>query len=315
MKVNEKMKKVLCIGLFGLDIVPTLAQAIDRLWDGCAAKRKARKFAREAAKASSDECVEPSESFEELLDNLCAECEAAEQVASEPAVEAMAQAEVETEAIDAEDAEDEESDDELEKGRFGSTTGLAFFDAKAYPEKYAELLEREARGEVQIVTRYRHGFASRVAQADDEVQEYYSILKNKLLSYKGVRSRVSWTSESFNRGRSYVARLNVKARTLYLYLAMDPAEVAALEEGKYHVEDLSAQKKHANVPVLFKIKGPRKLKYALELIELLCEKQLEIPKLKKFTETDYRRHENSVEALVESGDVKMMVSGVEIEKA
>ena len=313
MKVNEKMKKVLCIGLFGLDIVPTLAQAIDRLWDGCAEKRLAKKLAKEEAKASSVARVEAGESFEELLENLCAECEAAEQVASEPAVEAMAQAETEEDAIDAEDAE--ESDDELEKGRFGSTTGLAFFDAKAYPEKYAELLEREAKGEVQIVTRYRHGFASRVAQADDEVQEYYSILKNKLLSYKGVRSRMSWTSESFNRGRSYVARLNVKARTLYLYLAMDPAEVAALEEGKYHVEDLSAQKKHANVPVLFKIKGPRKLKYALELIELLCEKQLEIPKLKKFTETDYRRHESSVEALVESGDVKMMVSGVEVGKS
>ena len=313
MKVNEKMKKVLCIGLFGLDIVPTLAQAIDRLWDGCAEKRRAKKLAKEEAKVSSVAHVEESESFEELLENLCAECEAAEQVASEPAVEAMAQAETEEDAIEAEDAE--ESDDELEKGRFGSTTGLAFFDAKAYPEKYAELLEREAKGEVQIVTRYRHGFASRVAQADDEVQEYYSILKNKLLSYKGVRSRMSWTSESFNRGRSYVARLNVKARTLYLYLAMDPAEVAALEDGKYHVEDLSAQKKHANVPVLFKIKGPRKLKYALELIELLCEKQLEIPKLKKFTETDYRRHESSVEALVESGDVKMMVSGVEVGKS
>ena len=292
MNLSNKMKKLLAFALLGADVVPTLAQAIDRV---------ILKMGEKRAQA-------------------CTECPACEEDAASEVTEALAEeipvmaeiAPAEQDALsDSDDEEDEE--DVLAEGRFGKTTGLRFFDAVAYPEKYVELLAREANGEIRIVTRYRYGFTARVGEAEDEVREYYSAIKNKLLSYKGVKSRVSWGGEAFNRGRVPVAKLNVKAKTIYLYLAMDPAFVAALEDGKYRIDDLSAKKKYESVPVLFKIKGPRKFKYALELIELLCAQQLQLPPLKRFKEVDYTGAARSLSEQLKNGDVKMMVCGVEID--
>ncbi len=318
MNVNNKMKKLLSFALLGADVLPTLAQAIDRMMDEQSEKRRAKR----AARMEEEMCEVCVEDLEEICEAPCDEAEAV--VCDAEEIPTMAQAENVEENFDgeaeddaddvAEDSDDDKDDEEgdaSEKGRFGSTSGLVFFDAHANPEKYAELLAREKRGEVRILTRYRHSFASRLWQAEDEVQEYYSILKNKLLSYKGVKSRQSWASESFNKGRNYVAKVNVKSKTIYLYLAMDPLEVAAMEDGKYRIKDLSEKKKYAAVPVLFKIKGPRKLKYALELIEILCSGRMELPLNKKFVETDYKSKATGLDAFVESGEVKMMVCGVE----
>lgn len=321
MKVNNKMKKLLSFALLGADVIPTLAQTIDRMMEEQAQKRRAKREAREAEEL----CEVCAEDFEESLADIAEVCDteevptmaeiSAQEADSENPDDDADDADDTDDTDDADDAEGAAGDDASEKGRFGSTTGLVFFDAHANPERYAELLAREKRGEVRILTRYRHSFSSRVGLAEDEVQEYYSILKNKLLSYKGVKGRLSWGMESFNKGRNYIAKVNVKSKTIYLYLAMDPAEIAALEDGKYRIKDLSEKKKYAAVPVLFKIKGPRKLKYALELIELLCAGKMELPLNKKFVETDYKRHGISVDALVDSGDIKMMVCGVEIEEA
>lgn len=298
MNLSNKMKKLLAFALLGADVVPTLAQAIDRV---------ILKMGEKRAQA-------------------CTECPACEEDAAKDATEELAEeipamAEVvpaEQEVLpdtdpDDEDSEEDGEEDLLEEGRFGKTTGLRFFDAVAYPERYVELLAREANGEVQIVTRYRYGFSARVGEAEEEVREYYSAIKNKLLSYKGVKSRVSWGGEAFNKGRVSVAKLNVKAKTIYLYLAMDPAFVASLEDGKYRIDDLSSKKKYESVPTLFKIKGPRKFKYALELIELLCAQQLQLPLLKKFKEVDYTGAAQTLSEQLKSGDVKMMVCGVEID--
>ncbi|MBE6602499.1 MAG: hypothetical protein E7637_08390 [Ruminococcaceae bacterium] len=203
------------------------------------------------------------------------------------------------------DDEDEGEDDSF--GGFGDLS-LDFFDAKEEADRYALLLEEENRGETRIVTRYRRSFQSRLAQSQGNVQEYYSAIKNALLSYKGVKSRTSWNYEAFNRGRAHVAKLNAKTKTLYLYLALDPAELA---DTKYGITDMSSKKKYASVPVLLKIKGERKFKYALELIEKLCAEDMALQKL-DVAEIDYKPAYQTTEELVEAGLVKKMVAGVPI---
>ena len=274
----EKLKKASigvgmgsCAGfLLASDFIPTLAQLLDRA------------FAKKAP-ASADE-------VEEVVE---------EAVAEEPAVEAVAPVVQEVET-------DDEDDDES----FGfSTAGLNFFDAMENPEEYAALQEQEREGLIRIVTRYRRSFASRLVQSQGDVQEYYSVIKNKLLSYKGVKGRISWGNESFNKGRTYIAKLSAKSKTLYLYLALDPT---TLEEGTYNFEDMSAKKKYENVPVLVKIKGPRKLKYALELIEKICDENLSLPAVKDFEEENYALPYQSTEELVKLGLVKKMVAGMPV---
>lgn len=237
-------------------------------------------------------------------------------VEEEPAVEAFAEvevAEVEEEKPASDEDDDDNDNDENDEddgdsfGGFGSLP-LDFIDAIAEADKYAEMLEQERNGEVQLVTRYRRSFQSRLIQSQGNVQDYYSILKNALLAHKGVKNRISWNYEAFNRGRTHVAKMNAKTKTLYLYLALDPEE---LKDTKYGIVDVSSKKKYASVPVLMKIKGDRKFKYALELIAKLCEEKLELPKM-DVEEVDYRVPYQTTEELVQSGVVKKLVASVPV---
>lgn len=285
----------ICSGiLLAGNFVPTLAQAIDRAWANKAAEQE-----EEACDEVAEEIVE--EVVEEVLEEVVEEPVVEEAPVEEPAIEAIAPV---TEEAAGED------DDEDESYGF-STAGLDFFDAMEKPEEYAALQQQEKEGLIQIVTRYRRSFMSRLIQSQGEVQEYYSEIKNKLLSYKGVKSRVSWGNESFNKGRNHVAKVVAKNKTLYLYLALDPA---TLEEGTYNFEDMSAKKKYENVPVLIKIKGPRKLKYALELIEKVCVENLALPDAKNFEAVDYAVPYQTTEELVQAGLVKKMVAGMPVQE-
>lgn len=224
-----------------------------------------------------------------------------EEAVEEPAVEAMAPVAV---AAVGESTEDGEED-----SLFGAT--LEYIDVKDEPEAYAALLEQAERGEVQLVTRYRRSYESRLIQAKDPMQDYYSGIKNALLSYKGVKSRISWANEKFHQGRNHIAQIIVKTSSLYIYLAIDPE---TLKGTKYEsaVTVLSGKKKFETVPVLLKIKGERKYKYALELIETICRDKLQLAPNKKYEVTDYKRPVQSDAELVEAGTVRMLVAGAPV---
>ena len=236
---------------------------------------------------------------EEVVEEAPVEEEAVEAIAvvEEPATEA--------EDDDNDNDNDDDDDDGFSFGGFGGMN-LHFIDVKAEPETYAEMQAQESRGEVRLVYRYRRSFESRLIQSQGSVQDYYSAIKNALLAHKGVKNRISWNYEAFNRGRTHVAKINAKTKTLYLYLALDPEELA---DTKYGIIDVSSKKKYASVPVLMKIKGERKFKYALELIDKLCQEKLELPKL-EIEDVDYRKAYQTTEEMVETGEVKMLAASI-----
>ena len=259
---------------------------------------------------------EDEEAAEEAVDEALEEA-----IAEEPAAAAYADLTEEEPEEPEEDDEEEDSDEEdSEDDENGEDSGaeeaptmlggqrIVYIDAKANPEAYAELLEREKRGEVTLVYRYRKSFLAKMALAEDTVKGYYNELKNALLAYKGVKCRTSWGYEAFNKGRTKLARMDVKTKSLYLYLAIDPQ---SLVDTKYNFKDMSAKKKYAATPVLMKIRGERKFKHALELIEKICGEELQLKRLE--TEpTDYRLPMMSQDEMVEAGYVKMMVGAIPV---
>ena len=254
--------------------------------------------ATDAIALVEDEEVVEEAVVEEVVEEPVVE-EVVEEPAEEPAVE---------EPVAASVSEETEEDEEESFGGFGSMP-LDYIDAIAEAERYAEMLEQERRGEVQLVTRYRRSYLSRLAQSQGSIQDYYNVIKNLLLSYKGVKSRTSWNFESFNVGRTPLAKFNAKTRTLYVYIAFSPEE---LVDTKYNFTDMSAKKKYAAVPVLIKVKGERKFKHALELLTKLCEEKLQLPKKKTFQEVDYRIPFKTTEELVNEGIIKMMVAAIPV---
>lgn len=116
--------------------------------------------------------------------------------------------------------------------------------------------------------RYNRSFEAKLIQSDNTVKRYYSELKNCLLSYKKVTSRISWRHESFRKGRPAAAKFVIRGKTLCLCLALDPENY---EESKYIVDDMSRYAKFANTPLMYRIKNERRLRYAKELIAFLFE--------------------------------------------
>lgn len=152
-----------------------------------------------------------------------------------------------------------------------------------------------------LVVHYRKGFEARLIQANPEIKAYYSELKNRLLSYEGTKSRLSWTSDNFHNGRKQVAKINVKTGLLVLYLAIDPA---TLEGTVYRGKDVSDKKKYGDTPFEYKIRTPRKLKWGLELIDRVSENMGLT--LNKAERVDYAKQYayESTEELVNRGLIK-----------
>lgn len=155
-----------------------------------------------------------------------------------------------------ENAEEDETSDEVDDREYftGNERIIGFDEDTGY----------------YIVAHYRKSFEAKLIQARPNIKQYYSELKNALLSYKGTKSRISWTADSFHNGRTQIAKINVKSRILELYLALDPA---SLEGTVYRGQDVSHLKKYADTPFRYKLRTPRKFKWAMELVARVCEEQ------------------------------------------
>ncbi|MBR5145159.1 MAG: uL15 family ribosomal protein [Clostridia bacterium] len=153
-----------------------------------------------------------------------------------------------------------------------------------------------------IVARYKWTFMARLIQAPDEIKGFYSDLKNQLLSYNKVSSRVSSSYDSINLGRKGIAKFNVRGKTLYLYLALDPTQ---FDGTKYNVI-ASTSKKYEAVPCLYKIKSERKFKWAKQLVDILAQ-QLGLV-AGEVKNDDYRPASMTLSELIAQGYVKELVS-------
>ncbi len=111
-------------------------------------------------------------------------------------------------------------------------------------------------------------FAKKLIEADYEIIKRYEELKNVILEYKNVKSRVSNDFDSFNMGRTQLFKLGYSTKSLKLYVNLDINEV----ESRLKCKDVSHKKAYAQVPVFLRIKSPRAMKNAKYLIEQVAKK-------------------------------------------
>ena len=150
--------------------------------------------------------------------------------------------------------------------------------------------------------RIEKSFQGKMCQASQFNRNSYSDLKNYLLSYKKVSSRLSWTFESFNLGRSQKAKIALRGQTLLLHLALDPNDYA---DSKYFLTSSGPGKKYAEVPAVMKIKSARALKHAFELIDIVMK---DTEKKKNYKEERYCFVKMSNQKLIETGLAKYVSS-------
>lgn len=115
----------------------------------------------------------------------------------------------------------------------------------------------------KLVIRYDKSFTARVIQGEDELRNYYDELKNELLSYKGVKARISWKHESYRVGKEIVALLKIRGKHISIYLPLNANDYV---DTKYKVDDVSNVKANAETPCAYAIKNARRSLYAKDLI-------------------------------------------------
>ena len=147
--------------------------------------------------------------------------------------------------------------------------------------------------------RYDRSFTARLIQSDDELKHWYTEIKNELLSYNKAKPRMSWKRESFRLGRETLAKLSFRGKTLCLYLPLNAAE---FEDTKYKVEDVSDSSSNEDTPCMFRIKNERRVKYAIDLIELAAAKY-GAERIEHESEDFYMPYEGIVE-LINKGLIK-----------
>ena len=264
------------------------AQAKIAAAEAAAAEEAAEEVAEEAAEeAAAEEATE--EAAEEAAEEVAEEVaeEAAEEVAEEATEEAVEETVEEiTEEIVEEAAEE---------------APAATVPPKAKPDRVV-IAETDANGNV-IYSAYKKSFTARVIQSPAEVQERYETLKNALLSYKKVNSRVSWSYDSIKSGRKQLAKFAIRGKSLCLFLALD---MSSLEGTKYNVADAGTSKKYADVPCRLRLSSKRSIKWGLELIEKLAEQEGLVPN-PKFAPKKWCMENETTESLIEKGLIKKIV--------
>lgn len=160
------------------------------------------------------------------------------------------------------------------------------------------------------VVRYNRSFTARITQANDEIKQRYSELKNHLLSYVKVRSRISWRREIFRIGNRTVASFVMRGKTLCLCLATDPVIFA---DTKYAVEDLSARSKRNTTPCMYRVKSKRKTAYAKELIDIVLA-GFNAERNTLYTQKDFIMPYQSTYVLIKRRLIKVIGEVDELEK-
>ncbi len=226
-----------------------------------------------AAEQPAEVLAEPERPVEELTES------------EEPAAEEAPAEEAAAEQPAAEEAPAEEAAPAAPAVPFGVT---------AEEEELAPVVVPEEK-----MTVYDRSFTARLSQAEEPAPTYYNELKNYILSYKFVRSRVSWNYDSFNKGRDKIAKLQFKGKSLFLYVALDPDDL----DPKFHHKSVADVAKYADVPTKLKVRSPRSLKYAKMLIDLVMEK-FGIEQGDEIPNDIYKLPYKSTEQLTRDGEIK-----------
>ena len=258
--------------------------------------------------APAEEVREEPAAEEEVKEEPAEEPAAEEPKEEEPAEEPVAEepkeeepAEEPTEEEPAEEPEAEETEKNEESGEETSQIPVVDGNPTVPVAKGDQVVvaERDAAGNM-VYSVYKKSFMARLIQSDKEVQERYETVKNALLSYKKVNSRVSWSYDSFKSGHTQLAKITIRGKTPYLYLALDPA---TLEGSKYNVTDAGKAKKYSTVPCRLRLTSKRSVKWATELVDVLAEKN-GLVKNPKFQPETYVSENETTEALIEKGLIK-----------
>ena len=113
-------------------------------------------------------------------------------------------------------------------------------------------------------------FTSKMLSASVENKAIYNALKNNLLSYKGIKSRVVNGGDYFRRPGKQIVKIIFIGKTIRLALALNPDDY---DYNIYHQKNRSNMKKYFDTPMFVKVQSLLGVRRAYKLIADLTKKE------------------------------------------
>lgn len=269
--ISEKVSKM-------LTVAEPEALDYDKLADMVAERLAVKvEILTEPVEEEEEETVaeETTEVVEEVVEETTEEIveEAVEEVVEEPTEEVIEEVQEEV----AEETVEETVEEPVEEVQ-EATEEVAM---ASYEESGDELVDAETG----LVVRLKRSFSAKLKQSEEDVKVFYDMIKNELVSYKKVKSTVSWHGDRFNLGRNTIAKMNICGKTLCFYIALDP-EDPELKSTVYHQKNVGEQKAYQATPFKVKVKSEMGAKRAVRLVKILAEK-ISADKKPNFEAVDY----------------------------
>ena len=146
----------------------------------------------------------------------------------------------------------------------------------------------------------KYSLQARLHLADERTLDFYDMLKNHILSYRGVRNNISFKQETFVALGKLVLKLRLQGKTMRLYFGLNSKD---FEDTKYNLKDISNFTSHATTPSLFTVRGSTGIKHAMQLIDIWM-KQKGIEKNQEYKAVDYKQKKMSKYELIQIGLIK-----------
>ena len=115
----------------------------------------------------------------------------------------------------------------------------------------------------------RKTFDERLETLSQEKIDWYNNLVYVLLQIPAIRRNQAKYHETYRKGNKSVAKILIRGKSLYVYLAVDSANYPGRQ---YGFEDVSAIKAYAKLPTECKITSKRKLRNVLKILATYGEK-------------------------------------------
>ena len=163
------------------------------------------------------------------------------------------------------DSETAITEDVLDSGDFASDDAQLSFDDI---DVNVNLDENSDDFDVEKIVYKKKSFAEKMFDCDPIILERYDELKNLLLVYKKVKSRISNTCDTFKLGSMRLAKISTSGKSLKLYLNLDMNEV----ESRLKCKEAGHKKAYEETPVFLRIRSPRSMRNAKYLINQLATK-------------------------------------------
>lgn len=125
-------------------------------------------------------------------------------------------------------------------------------------------------------------FVDELFKSSYGTKQFYSEVKNELLSYEGVVSKIKRDFETFYLNNMPIAKLDVVNGVLYTYFALDPAQY---KKEEYH-HTTAKEKEFTSVPLKLKVDSINSLRHAKMFVRIIRKKE-GIKFVSNFVRTDY----------------------------